>query len=317
MPTFSLTAVNVGSFNLGEADRIITLFSREKGLHRAVAKGARKPGARISGKAELLNVNRLLLARGKNLDIITQCENIESFSSLRTDLKRLTYALYYAELTQVFGQGLSEDSERYFDRLSLSIGLMAASNRDPALLCLEFEFALLDMLGIRPELNFCVGCRRALTEASLSAFNHELGGLICQECFHRLRAMAASNTVQEAVEKYDGETSDLENEPQSNEETIRLALASRADRHDGQSKRREAMEGQRANVYVTPLVWKRLVLANLGSEKIDLDVNVGESSEGTALVRATMAARRILQSYIEYKAGRRMRALDLIENLPA
>jgi recombinational DNA repair protein (RecF pathway) len=265
-----------------------------------VAKGARKPGARISGKAELLNVNRLLLAKGKNLDIITQCENIESFSSLRTDLKRLTYALYYAELTQVFGQGLAEDCARYFDRLSLSLGLLAASSRDPALLCLEFEFALLDLLGIKPELNFCVGCRNALTESNLSAFNHELGGLVCQPCFHKMRVLAADG-VKESSAEY-GE---------SNEETIRMGLASRA------GKRAEAMEGQRANVYVTPLVWKRLVLARVGSEKIDMDVSGEAVIEGGALTRATMAARHIMQSYIEYKAGKRMRALDLIENLPA
>ncbi len=184
MATFSLTAINVGTFNLGEADKIITLFSREKGIHRAVAKGARKPGAKIAGKAELLNVNKLLLAKGKNLDIITQSESIETYPNLRHDLKRLTYAFYYAELTQVFGLELTEESARYFDRLTLSIGLMAASGRDPALLCLEFEFALLELLGIRPELNHCVSCRDALNERNISAFNHELGGLLRQKCFY-------------------------------------------------------------------------------------------------------------------------------------
>ncbi len=245
-----------------------------------MAKGARKPGARISGKAELLNVNRLLLAKGKNLDIITQCENIETFANLRHDLTRLTYALYYAELTQIFGQGLAEESERYFDKLCLSMGLMAASGRDPALLCLEFEFSLLDMLGIKPELNFCVGCRAPLTESNLTAFNHELGGLVCHTCFHRMRRPAVSTDgVKEGAECY------------------------------------EAMDGQRTNVYVTPLVWKRMVLANIGSEQIDMEINPEQPKEPRALVGATVAARRVMQSYIEYKAGKRMRALDLLANL--
>ncbi len=314
MPTFSLTAINVGTFNLGEADKIITLFSREKGIHRAVAKGARKPGARISGKAELLNVNRLLLAKGKNLDIITQCENIETFANLRHDLTRLTYALYYAELTQVFGQGLNEESEKYFDRLCLSMGLMAASGRDPALLCLEFEFALLDMLGIKPELNFCVGCRAPLTESNLTAFNHELGGLVCQTCFHRMRRLAASNDgVREGAERYEGEPETESQVPDSQEENIRLGLAARSEARS--EARSSAMEGQRTNVYVTPLVWKRMVLANVGSEQIDMEINPEQAKEPRALVGATIAARRVMQSYIEYKAGKRMRALDLLANL--
>jgi DNA repair protein RecO (recombination protein O) len=292
LATFSLTAINVGTFNLGEADKIITLFSREKGIHRAVAKGARKPGAKIAGKAELLNVNKLLLAKGKNLDIITQCESIETYPNLRHDLRRLTYAFYYAELTQVFGQGLTEESARYFDRLILSIGLMAASGRDPALLCLEFEFALLEMLGIRPELNYCVSCRDALNERNISAFNHELGGLLCQNCFYRIRAMAGNSLLSEVHEE------------------VGIALEQRS----------EAIENQRTNIYVTPLVWKRMVLARIGSDSINIDglerqhEHPSEAKEAQ-LKMATSAARRVMQSYIEYKSGRRMRALDLLSDL--
>lgn len=291
MATFSLTAINVGTFNLGEADKIITLFSREKGIHRAVAKGARKPGAKIAGKAELLNVNKLLLAKGKNLDIITQSESIETYPNLRHDLKRLTYALYYAELTQVFGQELTEECGRYFDRLTLSIGLMAASGRDPALLCLEFEFALLEMLGIRPELNHCVSCRDSLNERNISAFNHELGGLVCQKCFYKIRAMASQSGPLAAV---------VHEEPT-------LAMNQRA----------EAIENQRSNIYVTPLVWKRMVLAHIASGNINIEANEPdyEPRANDSIKMATSAARRVLQSYIEYKSGRRMRALDLLADL--
>jgi len=260
-------------------------------MHRAVAKGARKPGAKIAGKAELLNVNKLLLAKGKNLDIITQSESIETYPNLRHDLKRLTYALYYAELTQVFGQELTEECSRYFDRLTLSIGLMAASGRDPALLCLEFEFALLEMLGIRPELNHCVSCRETLNERNISAFNHELGGLVCQKCFYKIRAMASQSGPVAA---------EVHEEPS-------LAMNQRA----------EAIENQRSNIYVTPLVWKRMVLARIASASINIDGNEPdyEPRANDSIKMATSAARRVLQSYIEYKSGRRMRALDLLADL--
>lgn len=297
MPTFTLTAVNVGTFPLGESDRIVTLFSREKGLHRAVAKGARKPGTKMAGKSEALNINRYLLAKGKSLDIITQCESIETFPALRSDLRKLTYALYYAELAQIFGAGLAEEAEKFFERLALSIGLLAASKRDPALLCTEFEFALLNLLGLNPELDFCVACRAPLTENNLSSFNHELGGLICQPCLHRMRALAGKGMVREGEFGYAGHEQDV-------------LIASRF------SERSEAIEGQKANVYVTPLVWKRLILARNGAQAIDLEVAEGaDENESKALTQATVAARRVIQAYMEYKAGRKMKSLELLDSL--
>ncbi len=192
MATFSLTAVNVGSHVLGESDRIVVMFSREKGLHRAVAKGARKPGTKMAGKSEPLNINRLLLSKGKSLDIITQCESIQTFFGLRQNLERLSYALYFAELTQTFGQGLSEDSQAYFDRLSMAIALMSEGSKDPAEQCLEFELALLDLIGLSPELSFCVACRQPVTDNNLTAFNYEHGGLVCQDCFQKKRLLNMS-----------------------------------------------------------------------------------------------------------------------------
>jgi len=332
LATFSLTAVNIGTFPLGESDRIVTLFARERGLHRAVAKGARKPGTKLSGKSEPLNINHMLLAKGRSLDIITQCESVETFGSLRKDLERLSYALYYAELTQVFGQGLSEDAARYFDRLSLSIGLMAESPREPALLCLEFEFALLEMLGLRPELDVCVACRAPLSEQNLSSFNHELGGLLCRSCYHLMRRRAAggASMTSEGENNYDREQFVGEHpsrpfrvvegvEPDSSyaksvqfgQRDTGLALANMA-------HRREAIDGQRANVFVTPLVWKRLILARTSSELLNngLHIDALGDPEKNSPVKATQAARRVMQGYIEYKSSRRMRSLDLLANLP-
>jgi DNA repair protein RecO (recombination protein O) len=309
LATFSLTAVNVGTFPLGESDRIVTLFSRERGLHRAVAKGARKPGTKLSGKSEPLNINRMLLAKGRSLDIITQCESIETFGSLRKDLTRLAYALYYAELTQVFGQGLSEDSTRYFDRLALSIGLMAESHHDPAILCLEFEFALLEMLGIRPELDVCVACREPLNEQNLSSFNHELGGLLCGPCYQRMRRASAEGGQRERpLIVREG----VETDYAQSERDTQLAVANMA-------LRREAIDGQRANVFVTPLVWKRLVLARASSQSLNHGLTADALGDGEKnnQVKATLAARRVMQGYIEYKAARRMKALDLLANLPS
>jgi len=320
------------------------MFARERGLHRAVAKGARKPGTKLSGKSEPLNINHMLLAKGRSLDIITQCESIETFGSLRKDLQRLSYALYFAELTQTFGQGLSEDSARYFDRLSLSIGLMAESPREPALLCMEFEFALLEMLGIRPELDMCVACREPLHEQNLSSFNHDLGGFLCRPCYqlmrrrasesdgHSHKADSSDSSVAESQAIFEGKIIDVRprrpvvegiepgyeagsehvSERGSYNRDTQLAVGSIA-------RRREAIEGERANVFVTPMVWKQLILARTSSEQLnnglteDALVDNDRQNQGKSL----QSARRVMQGYIEYKAGRRMKALDLLANLPS
>lgn len=290
MVSFSLTAVNIGTHALGESDRIVVLFSRERGIHRAVAKGARKPGTKMGGKSEPLNINRLLLSKGKSLDIITQCESIESFGALRKDFARLSYALYFAELCQVFGQELSQECERFFDRLSLSIGLMAESQKDPAVQCLEFEMAVLETVGLSPELTYCVGCRHPATEQTISAFNYELGGLVCQSCFHKMRQDAYGHT------------------------------ASAISQEDRAMVRENAMEGQKASIYVTPLVWKRLVIARSESEKFpnmdELDGDNRFTREDAGSRKSLTAARRLMQGYIEYKSGRRLKSLSVLESLP-
>lgn len=146
MPTYPLTAINVGSFALGEADKVITLFSKERGIVKAVAKGARKPGAKISGKSELLCVNKLLLAKGKSLDIITQAESLETFSALRVDLERLTFGLYFAELTRAFSTALEEDCAFFYELLFAFLARLTQPDSIPGLLAMEFELAFCNCL---------------------------------------------------------------------------------------------------------------------------------------------------------------------------
>src|SRR5262249_3966999 len=143
MATYKVSGINVGSFNLGESDKILTIFTAERGLIRAVAKGARKPGTKVSGRADVLNVNSLLIATGKTLDIITQAETLETFPKLREDLSRLSFGLYYAELTQQFGPGLTEESSEYLQYLRQGLRILADHQREPVSSCLTFELGLL------------------------------------------------------------------------------------------------------------------------------------------------------------------------------
>src|SRR5579862_2141676 len=99
MPLYKSTAIVLHRTNLGETDRILTLLGRETGKLNAVAKGARGPKSRLSGVSELFTHSRILLAAGRNLDIVSQGEIRESFPALRTDLALMARATYLCELT--------------------------------------------------------------------------------------------------------------------------------------------------------------------------------------------------------------------------
>jgi DNA repair protein RecO (recombination protein O) len=268
MPTYTIHAATIGSFPLGEADKVLTLFSSERGIVRAVAKGARKPGTKISGRSDVLNVNKLLLAKGRSLDIITQAQGIETFPQLRKDLVRLSYSLYYAELTAHFGQGLEGESDLYYEFLLTSLRQQSQQTGEAGLLCLEFEMQLLEILGYKPELDYCVACREPLTDYSLAAFHYDLGGIVCDKCFKKRGSRVREGAMPDAM---------------------------------------DVMSGSGVT-QITPLVWKRLVLAShSGGSR--------EAEPSQSVIRANQAARRIVQGYIEYRAGRRMKSLDLIAQM--
>ncbi|HLJ56044.1 MAG TPA: DNA repair protein RecO, partial [Chthonomonadaceae bacterium] len=83
MPSYNASGIVVHRTDLGEHDRILTLFTRDKGKLSAVAKGSRRAASRLSGATELFVHARMQLAVGKTLDIVTQCEIQQSFSGLR------------------------------------------------------------------------------------------------------------------------------------------------------------------------------------------------------------------------------------------
>lgn len=287
MPTYTLHAINLGGFNLGEADKVITLFSAERGLVRAVAKGVRKPGAKIAGRAEPLNVNKLLLAKGRNLDIITQAESIASFSHLRHDLEKLAYGLYYAELTNHFGEGLADESAAYFDFLIQSLQILSNAGGDAVLLCLRFAMALLATLGYKPELDVCLNCRQPLTEYNLAVFHHDFGGIICDRC-------QSAKNISKVGEQAAASDTD----------------AYITDHHQFHGDARSSTHAKAAYAHITPLVWKRLILA-LSEGGIPLNAEALQAHIRHANTRAC----RLVQDYLEYRAGKHMKSLDLLEHI--
>jgi len=162
--------------DIGEADRILTLFTPELGKVRAVAKGIRKPRSRKAGHLELFTCTRLLLAVGRDLDIITQAEGVEPYRPLRDDLLRSAYGAYMVELLDRFTPDAEENPELYG---LLRQGLnWAATAENLALAARYYELHLLGLAGYQPQLRRCVVCGREL-EAVDQFFSTAEGGVVC------------------------------------------------------------------------------------------------------------------------------------------
>jgi DNA repair protein RecO (recombination protein O) len=154
--TYKATGINLKSVPLGEADRIVTILTRELGLVRAVAAGARKPKSKLGGRGELFVVNHLMLSTGRSLDRIAQAETIESYPALGRNLSKLTVAQYWAEM--ILNQTASHDATgAAFDWLCQRLSDLAASEAglSPLVQLLYGMVQLLHLGGIMPQVDRC------------------------------------------------------------------------------------------------------------------------------------------------------------------
>ncbi len=191
---FRTQAIILSRRDFGESDRLLTLFTPERGKIRAIAKGARKPQAKLSGHVELFARSDLMIHRGRNLDIISQAELIEPYLGLREDLRRSAYANYVAELLDRFTADEDVSQRELFDLLDGTLSRVADA-ADPRLAARFYELRLLDLAGFRPELMACVLTRaELLPEAQF--FSYEEGGVVSRAAAAQLGSALLSLEIE-------------------------------------------------------------------------------------------------------------------------
>ncbi|MCK4331241.1 MAG: DNA repair protein RecO [Dehalococcoidia bacterium] len=176
---YQTEAIVLKRTKLGEADRILTLYTADLGKIKAVAKGTRRPKSKLGGHVELLTHSLLMLARGRNLDIITQAQTIDNFLPLKDDLGRISYGLYILELVDSFTAEHIEN-RRLFNLLLDTLHQLS-QDKDGEPVLRYFELHLLDHLGYRPRLQQCAGCSAPLQPAT-NFFSSSQGGALCHDC---------------------------------------------------------------------------------------------------------------------------------------
>ena len=164
----------------GEADRLVTLYTRQRGKTRALAKGARKVTSRKAGHLEPFTHVTLQLASGRDLFIVEQAETIDAYMPLREDLALTGYASYILELLDRFTYEDEEGNPALFKLLTETLSRLA-SRADPWLVIRYYEMRLLEFLGFRPQLFECANCGRQI-EPEDQFFSYSAGGVICPRC---------------------------------------------------------------------------------------------------------------------------------------
>lgn len=165
--------------DFGESDRILVLFTRKLGRISGIAKGSRKPSSKIAGHLELFMRSSFLISRGRNLQLITQAEVLDSFDRLREDLLGIGQGSYIVELVDAVT--FEEGSNLNLYELLLTTLEALNSGDDQTIITHFFELHLLGLVGFQPEFFICVECGKKITEQD-QYISGELGGVVCPSC---------------------------------------------------------------------------------------------------------------------------------------
>jgi DNA repair protein RecO (recombination protein O) len=164
--------------NLGEADRIFTLFTKEHGKIDAVAKGVRRTKSHFAGRLQFMSEAALTLHRGRNLDVITSAQTLRSRWSAIVEPSAYATAHLLAEMVDAFCE-LDLALPEIYELLVGAIGALGAGPT-PAELVPRFSLRLLHALGLAPPDMECVRCGSELRAPACA--DVYAGGLVCEAC---------------------------------------------------------------------------------------------------------------------------------------
>ncbi len=154
---FNAEGIVVRARDLGEADRIVILFTPNLGLLSCVARGARRTTSRTGGHVDLLRHITAHISEGRSdLHVISQVETVNAYLRLRNDLDRLTLASHFAEICERFSLQ-NAANPRLFTLLRDSLTYAESCDKPlMRLLRLWHEMTLLSLVGFQPQLHRCV-----------------------------------------------------------------------------------------------------------------------------------------------------------------
>jgi DNA repair protein RecO (recombination protein O) len=193
MPPFRTPGIVLRARDLGERDRLVSLYTRDLGRIHAVARGARRLTSRFGGALELFTWGDAVgfEPAGRDLLRLDQFDIRRSFRRVREDLGRLGQG---ARIVEALVR-LTPERDPQPDCFALLVRALGALETGPASrVTLAFVLRLLDLLGHRPALDRCVGCAR-LVVAEIAGFDPIGGGIVCRACVRPAVRTVAARTL--------------------------------------------------------------------------------------------------------------------------
>jgi DNA repair protein RecO (recombination protein O) len=179
-------ALVVRTTDWSETSRIATLWTREFGKVRALAKGGRRLKSNFETALDLLNVCSMVFIRKSSggLDLLTEAQVAERFPGLRTKMGALYAGYYVAELLSDWTQDY-DPHPNLFDAALSALRDFGADGTNIPLRVAGFELAMIQELGYRPILDECAACTRPIaSDETGMAFAAAVGGILCRACQH-------------------------------------------------------------------------------------------------------------------------------------
>ncbi len=177
---YKTNAINLKSYDFGEADRIVLMYSQQKGLIKCMAKGSKKINCKLCGRMDMFVANNLMLNKGKSMDTVCQAEIVNSFFRIRESTEKIFYSMYCAETVKNFGQENDEESEDIYNLLYGVLSRISESGSEAEIIlaAIRFQLKIMKILGYGLEFKLCNICQKEIS--SYSKFSLEFGGLICE-----------------------------------------------------------------------------------------------------------------------------------------
>ena len=197
MKSFQVEAFVLRLRPLGEADRILHLFSRERGKLHAVAKGVRRPRSKFGARLDLFSRTQLTIHAARSLPIITAARQVGNAWERMVDPDAFAACSYAAEVVDALCEPDLPVSDLFDLFAELQDALLAGARPDALLPA--FDLRALGALGFSPELDACTRCGAPLGKRPLAHGRARLspdgGGLICERCYQAERTQAAPSGI--------------------------------------------------------------------------------------------------------------------------
>jgi DNA repair protein RecO (recombination protein O) len=189
MATVTIEGVVVRTDREGEADRLLTLYTRELGRALAIARGADRPKNRWAGRARLFAHIRGDLyqkRRGSVRSVLTQSHLLNVHEGIQSSLKRIRAAARICEMLSSLTP-LKEPQPPLWDLLIRCMALLDKSGGEEAIVP-AFQVRFLDIMGLAPHLSGCAMCGRPYSEKTAAYYSAPEGGLVCRVCVERVES---------------------------------------------------------------------------------------------------------------------------------